>query len=85
MPFTPSSRLRFDDLEAMAEAATTGMGLASLPSWLVRDRLRSGSLIALFDGPPGAPTECHALWPAAQRMPLRLRLAIDRLPALVES
>lgn len=85
---TLSSRLNFDDLEVVADAAAAGMGLAWLPLWLVRDRFRTGTLVPLLDKHPGASVECHALWPATQHMPLRLRLAIDtlvsELPDLVE-
>ncbi|TIP69552.1 MAG: LysR family transcriptional regulator, partial [Mesorhizobium sp.] len=33
----PVSRLRLDDLAAIADAAAAGMGLAWLPYWLVRE------------------------------------------------
>ncbi|WP_252405676.1 LysR substrate-binding domain-containing protein, partial [Escherichia coli] len=39
----PAGRLRLDDLDAIADAAAAGMGLAWLPSWLVRERLRAGT------------------------------------------
>ena len=78
---TLSSRLRFDDLEVVADAATADMGLAWLPHWLIKDRLQAGALIPLLGKHPSAFVECHALWPATQHMPLRLRLAIDALVA----
>ncbi|MNL13166.1 HTH-type transcriptional regulator DmlR [compost metagenome] len=74
-----SSRLQLDDLEAIADAATAGLGLAWLPEWLVRERLRTGALVSVLDDQPGAVMECYALWPAASHMPLRLRLAVDAL------
>lgn len=77
MPF--SSRLHLDDLEAIADAAASGLGLAWLPEWLVRDRLRTGELVSVLDDHPGATMEVHALWPSAPHMPLRLRLAVDAL------
>lgn len=76
---TLNSRLRFDDLEVIADAAVAGMGLAWLPQWLVRERINKGALLTLWDEPPGATIEISALWPATQYMPLRLRLAIDTL------
>jgi DNA-binding transcriptional LysR family regulator len=83
-----SSRLRFDDLQVVADAAEAGMGLAWLPHWLIRDRLQAGALVPLLDQHPSAVVECHALWPATRHMPLRLRLAIDNLvsalPEVVE-
>ena len=74
-----TSRLRFDDLEAIANAAVDGMGLAWLPHWLIRDELLAGSLVALWANRPSASMECYAVWPATQYLPLRSRLAIDAL------
>ncbi|MEX3959382.1 LysR family transcriptional regulator [Trinickia sp. EG282A] len=77
--FQPTSRLRFDDLEAIADAAADGMGLAWLPYWLIRDRMRCGELVEIWGHRPTAVIECYAVWPAAQYLPLRSRLAIDVL------
>ncbi|QOK94091.1 LysR family transcriptional regulator (plasmid) [Ralstonia pseudosolanacearum] len=74
-----ASRLRFDDLEVTADAAVAGMGIAWLPHWLVRDRIRAGALVALWEKRPAASMDSHAIWPAADYMPLRARLAIDTL------
>ncbi|SFV05949.1 LysR family transcriptional regulator [Pseudoduganella namucuonensis] len=74
-----ASRLQLDDLEAIADAAAAGLGLAWLPEWLVRERLRAGELVSVLDDLPGATTVCHAVWPSAPHMPLRLRLAVDAL------
>ena len=52
LEITPANRLRFDDLDAVADAATLGMGLAWLPSWLVRERLVSGALVQLLTEQP---------------------------------
>jgi DNA-binding transcriptional LysR family regulator len=73
------ARLQFDDLEVVAAAATTGLGLAWLPEWLVRERLRTGELVRLFADQPAAAIDCHALWPSSSHMPLRVRLAVDML------
>lgn len=73
------SRLYLDDLEAIADAAAAGLGLAWLPEWLVRERLNAGELVAVLENQPGATMDIHALWPGATHMPLRLRLAVDAL------
>ncbi len=77
----PAGRLRLDDLEAIGDAATGGMGLAWLPSWLVRDRLQSGALIAVLKDQPEFLYDCHALWLPAPRLPPKVRLAVDALAA----
>ncbi|KVA53024.1 LysR family transcriptional regulator [Burkholderia cepacia] len=79
-----TSRLRFDDLEVIADAAAEGMGLAWLPYWLIRDRMRRGELVEIWGDRPNAAMECYAVWPAAQYQPLRSRLAIDVLAAELE-
>lgn len=77
----PSGRLRLDDLEAIADAAVQGMGLAWLPYWLVRERLNSGALVGLFTEQPEFLYECHALWPRSPRLPPKVRAAVDALAA----
>lgn len=77
----PTSRLRFDDLEVIADTAVAGMGLAWLPYWLIRDRLQRGELVEIWGHRPTAVIEGYAVWPAAQYLPLRSRLAIDILVA----
>nr|WP_223216874.1 LysR family transcriptional regulator [Paraburkholderia phenoliruptrix] len=78
------SRLRFDDLEVIADAAVEGMGLAWLPYWLIRERMQQGELVEIWGDRPSAAMECYAVWPAAQYLPLRSRLAIDVLAAELE-
>jgi DNA-binding transcriptional LysR family regulator len=77
----PAGRLRLDDLDAIADAAVRGMGLAWLPSWLVRERLRDGALVAIFEAQPPFLYDCHALWLRGPRLPPKVRLAVDTLAA----
>ncbi|HXH47484.1 MAG TPA: LysR family transcriptional regulator [Bradyrhizobium sp.] len=77
----PSGRLRLDDLEAIADAAAQGMGLAWLPYWLVRERLDRGTLVNLLSNQPQFLYECHALWPRSPRLPPKVRAAVDILAA----
>ncbi|MCP3408079.1 LysR family transcriptional regulator [Bradyrhizobium sp. CCGB01] len=77
----PSGRLRLDDLEAIADAAAQGMGLAWLPYWLVRERLNAGALVDLFGGQVEFLYDCHALWPRSPRLPPKVRAAVDTLAA----
>lgn len=78
---TPPSRLRFDDAEAIADAAEAGLGLAWLPSWLIRDRVRSGTLVPVLADVPSLEILTRALWPETPHLPLRVRFAIDALAA----
>lgn len=84
----PAGRLRFDDLEAIAEAAARAGGLAWLPSWLVAARLRTGELVEVLPALRGAGFEIHAVWPLGRYLPMRVRAVIDALvrqvPAMLD-
>jgi DNA-binding transcriptional LysR family regulator len=77
----PVGRVRLDDLEAIADAAASGIGLAWLPSWLIRDRIRSGELVVLLPKQAGHLYDATALWLQTPHLPLKVRLAIDMLAA----
>lgn len=79
LAITPAHRLRFDDLDAVADAATMGMGLAWLPYWLVRERIESGALTLLLPDKPGFLYDVHAMWLPTLHLPRRVRLAVDAL------
>lgn len=81
MEILPVSRMRFDDLEMIADAGVAGLGLIWLPCWLVQERVRAGSLVRLFDNERRLSFDCHAVWPQTPHLPLRVRLAIDALAA----
>jgi DNA-binding transcriptional LysR family regulator len=79
-------RIRLDDLEAIADAAAAGLGLAWQPCWLIRSRVAAGELVQLFDD-PAFEFSTSALWPRAPFLPMRVRVLIDalaeRLPAMM--
>ena len=77
----PEHRLRLDDLDAIADAAAAGMGLAWLPRWLVRGHLGAGTLVAPIPDAPEFLYDCHAVWLPAPHLPLRIRMAVDALAA----
>lgn len=78
---TPRTRLRFDDLAAIADAATAGMGLAWLPNWLIRNQLEAGTLVQLFADQPELLYDVYAVWLRTPQLPLKVRLAVDALVA----
>jgi DNA-binding transcriptional LysR family regulator len=81
----PPTRMRFDDLGAITDAAVAGLGLAWLPSWLVADRLREGTLVRVLPDVASLVRDIHALWPRTPSLPLRVRLAIDALARQLRS
>ncbi len=76
---TPPSRLRFDDLGVIRDAAVAGHGLAWLPCWLIRPELLAGRLVTVLEDLPSHVFDTHALWPQTAHLPLRVRLALDAL------
>lgn len=75
----PANRVRMDDLDAIADAATLGMGLAWLPSWLISDRIQMGALVALLPDRPAFLYDACALWLRTPQLPRKVRLAVDAL------
>lgn len=81
--FAPSSRLRFDDLAAIADAAIRGMGVAWLPYWLVHEAIQRGELEELLPGQPGFLYSVYATWLQTTQLPRKVRLAIDALVEVI--
>jgi DNA-binding transcriptional LysR family regulator len=76
-----TSRLRFDDLQVITDAAVAGAGLAWLPCWLLAPHLRAGELTLVMDSERVLATEIHAVWPQTRYLPSKTRAAIDALVA----
>lgn len=78
----PRARLRFNDGEAMVEAARLGLGVAQLPNYMVDDEIARGRLVELLrrHRPPAMPI--HAVIPANRLVPARVRVLLDALAAL---
>jgi DNA-binding transcriptional LysR family regulator len=60
------------------------MGVACVPSWLVGPQIAAGHLIRLLEQFPSASLDTYAVWPAAEHMPMRLRVTIDTLAARLQ-
>jgi DNA-binding transcriptional LysR family regulator len=79
------SPLVLDDLQAVADAAIAGVGLAWLPSWLIAHYVLRGQLEAVLPGYREQPSPIHVIWPTAPHMPAKIRCAIDALVAATPS
>lgn len=84
---TVRARLRFDDLQAIADAAIADAGLAQLPCWLLSQYVRTGELRMVMHADRVVGGRINAVWPHTHYLPLRTRAAIDllveRIPVLV--
>ncbi len=76
---TPPTRMRLDDIGAIADAAADGFGLAWLPDWLIRDRLHAGTLVPVLNQELPLVSDVHLVWPETHHLPTRVRVAIDVL------
>jgi DNA-binding transcriptional LysR family regulator len=74
-----SSRLALDRSDAVADAVLAGHGIGCLPSWLVAQALRAGTLELVLPEMSSDALPIHALWPAQRPLPLKLRVVIDAL------
>lgn len=74
-----AGRLRFDDLQAIADAAASGAGLAWLPCWLMAPYLRDGRLALVMDSNSVSGAEVFAVRPSSRHVPSKVRVVIDAL------
>lgn len=77
------TRLVFDDLQAIVDAAVAGMGLAWIPCWLMAKHARAGELEILMGCDSVLAADIHAVWPQSHYLPGKTRAAIDALVAEV--
>jgi DNA-binding transcriptional LysR family regulator len=77
----PPTRLRFNDLGAIVDAAVRGFGLAWLPDWLVSDQVKSGTLLPILAETAYHVFPIHAVWLETPYLPRRIRVAIDAIAA----
>jgi DNA-binding transcriptional LysR family regulator len=77
----PQSRITLDDLQAIADAAAAGHGLAWLPCWLATPYVQSKRLELVVDCTHMMAAEIYAVWPQTRYLPAKTRVAIDMLAA----
>ncbi|RQS65505.1 LysR family transcriptional regulator [Burkholderia sp. Bp8963] len=77
--YRANGRLRLDDLQAIADAAAAGAGLAWLPCWLMAPYLRDGRLALVMDSNRVGGAEVFAVRPKSRHVPSKVRVAIDAL------
>ncbi|WP_028956673.1 LysR family transcriptional regulator [Sulfitobacter sp. 20_GPM-1509m] len=73
--------LRLDNAEALREAALAGMGIALLPSILVKDDLAAGALVRILPDVATGEVPIVALYPHKRFLEPRVRRFIDMLAA----
>jgi DNA-binding transcriptional LysR family regulator len=73
-----NGRFRADDSDALLQAARDGLGIGLLPTWIIADDLRSGSLTPLITHhrwsiAPGPDPAIHAVYPPKKTVSPKVR------------
>jgi DNA-binding transcriptional LysR family regulator len=66
-----------EGITSLREAALSGLGVAVLPDWLVREDLSSGRLVRLCPRWHGTPLAAQVVYPGQRMLPVRVRAFID--------
>jgi DNA-binding transcriptional LysR family regulator len=74
-----AGRLQMDSAEALHRSAIAGLGIATLPSYVVNDELRTGKLIQLLADYAEAAEPIRAIYPSKRHLSPKIRLFIDKL------
>lgn len=77
--YQPKGRIQLDDLPALIVAAKQGLGIAWIPSWLVKDELVKGELLEIFQESQGFQIDVSLVWKATKSIPCRIRFVLDLL------
>ncbi len=70
-------RLGVNNGEVLQTALLAGIGLASLPTFLVGDAIRRGELISVLSGFPIESPDIHAIWPPSRQLSAKVRALVD--------
>lgn len=68
-----------DSGEAVLAAATSGLGLAALPNWMVSAALERGTLVQILPGWGSQAVPIHAVHAGTRQVPAKVRLFIDHI------
>lgn len=76
-----SGRFTANSPDAIREAALSDIGIAVVPTWLIGDCVKAGSLRAILPKYAPTPLEVHAIYPEGRYVPAKVRCFIDHLRA----
>ena len=68
-----------NNMEALRAASISGMGLAYMPDFLVREDLQSGALCSLLAGHLSYAGQFSVIWPSSKQLSPKLRAFVDFL------
>lgn len=76
-----NGRLRINNGDMIREAMRGGLGIASLPTFIIGDDLKSGALERVLPDWCSPPIALHAVYPPGKALSAKVRLMIDHLAA----
>ncbi|SPL71871.1 LysR family transcriptional regulator [Acinetobacter stercoris] len=77
--YLPHGRIQLDDLPALIYAAKQGLGIAWLPTWLVKKELKAGQLVTICPETQGYGIDVNIVWRTTKYLPCRIRFILDLL------
>jgi DNA-binding transcriptional LysR family regulator len=78
-----AARLRLDDLDAIADAAAAGAGIACLPCWLVSNHVKDARLAPILTAYRAVGNDVFAVRPQTPQVLSKVRAAIEELADLM--
>ncbi|WP_313659894.1 LysR family transcriptional regulator [Pseudomonas coleopterorum] len=76
---TNGGRLQMNSAESLHQSAIAGLGITTLPSYVVNEELRSGRLIQLLEEYAEAAEPIRIIYPSKRHLSPKVRLFIDKL------
>lgn len=78
----PAEGSRFNDGEAMVQAAALGLGLTQVPDYMAAEEIAAGRLVEVLPRHRPRPMPIHAVMPGNRMVPRRVRVLLDALGRL---
>ena len=72
-------RLAVNNGEVLQTALLAGVGIASLPTFLVGDAIRRGDLVPILVDYPIDSPDLHAIWSPGRQLSAKVRAFVDYL------
>ena len=79
VPVVNAGRLQMDSAEALSRSVVAGLGITTLPSYLVNDDVRSGKLVPLLAEFAVEAVPIRVIYPSKRHLSPKVRLFIDKL------
>ena len=75
----PESGVRLGDGEALVQAATAGLGLIQVPTYMAEREVKRGKLVEILQKCKPVPMPISLVYPSHRYIPLRVRMLADAL------